>query len=101
VATTRFREYFPAAIAKEPANITRSGKERDEVDESSTSVAFGARVLLHIPSSARPAAPKLQYVIPTFGWQQQSLAGGGLQSTRQGNGLRIYLDPPMVLLRRR
>ena len=94
VATTRFREYFPPAITKDPANITRSGKESSEVVETTTGAANGARVLLHILNSARPAAPKLQYVIPTFGWQQQSLASGGVQRTRLGNGLRLYLDRP-------
>lgn len=88
VATTRYREYFPPAITADPANVTRSGRAATPEDNS------GQRVRVTIPSSARPAAPKPQYVIPTFLWQQQDLPGGGLKRTRVGNGLRIYLDRP-------
>lgn len=54
--------------------------------------------LVSIPSSARPAAPKLRYVIPTFGWEDEEITAGGevvgLSSTRRGNGVRIYLERP-------
>lgn len=52
---------------------------------------------LDIPATARPAAPKVSYVIPAFDWA--SAAGGTIfnpkvTSTRQGGGLRVYLDRP-------
>ena len=65
IATTRFREYFPAAITANPDNLTRKSLPQT----------------LSILNSARPAAPKILYVIPTFGWEPQTedawvLAGG-------------------------
>ena len=77
VSTTRFREYFPPAIANDPTRITRTGP------------AFE----LDIPSSARPAPPRPLYVLPTFGWERQSDTNV-IVSERQGKGLRIYLDRP-------
>lgn len=46
-----------------------------------------------IPNSARPAAPKVLYVVPT--WKRSTAAvSGGVSSTREGGGLRVYLDRP-------
>jgi len=45
---------------------------------------------LNIRSSARPAAPKVLHVVPTFRW----VAGASHTSTRIGGGLRIYLERP-------
>ena len=42
-----------------------------------------------IRSSARPASPKIEYVLPTFRWQR-----AGSTSTRRGNSLRVYLQRP-------
>jgi len=109
IATTRFREYFPPEITKDPANITRR------------SVPQTFKVL----NSARPAAPKILYVIPTFKWdpapsetgdrthewrapqkeradlgrvtaapQRTGRADKVLESRRLGNGLRVYLERP-------
>jgi hypothetical protein len=76
IATTRFREYFPAAITANPDNITR--KSQPET--------------LSILSSSRPAAPKVLYVIPTFAWEPE--AEDAWNFSRRGGGLRIYLDRP-------
>jgi hypothetical protein len=53
-------------------------------------------VALDVLSTARPAAPKLLYIVPTFSWQS-GLSGKGdgtFESTRTGGGLRIYLERP-------
>jgi hypothetical protein len=76
-ATTRFRDYLPAEIYENPENISRRGP------------GFEVNVL----SSARPGAPKVLYVLPTFGWEQNEISGGRV-SRRCGGGLRIYLDRP-------
>ena len=59
--------------------------------------AFGPREV-SVPSSARPVAPKLRYVIPAFGWEDAEIVSNGevvgLTSTRRGNGVRIYLERP-------
>jgi hypothetical protein len=45
---------------------------------------------LQIPSSARPPAPNVLYVVPTFKWSEPV----GPKSTRLGGGLRVYLERP-------
>lgn len=50
-------------------------------------------------NSARPLSPKLQYVVPTFGWEEKRFPGGkkkwkSIERKRIGGGLRLYLDRP-------
>jgi DNA-binding beta-propeller fold protein YncE len=73
-ATSSFREYF--------ARDARGSFER-ESDE----------VIVDVPSSARPAAPRVCYVVPTFGWER-STDSNLISSRRRGHGLRVYLDRP-------
>lgn len=72
VATSRFQEYFPPGL-----DFTRASEE----------------LLVDVPSSARPALPALQYVIPTFGWQRTQ-STNVKSDVRFGNGLRVYLSRP-------
>ena len=53
----------------------------------------GTTVTVNVPSSARPAAPQVAYVVPTFGWTRETTTSG-VTSTRRGNGLRVFLDRP-------
>ena len=46
-----------------------------------------------VPSSARPAAPSVRYLIPTFGWESEQ-QDTTRTSRRRGGGLRVYLDRP-------
>jgi hypothetical protein len=80
VATSRFREYFAPALADKPENVSRSG----------------AVLEMHLPSTARPAVPRVLYVVPTFGWQRGGARGDPQVhvSRRRGGGLRVYLDRP-------
>jgi len=80
VATTRFRDYFP---------FTDEQIESGEVKITRESAKFPLDIL----SSARPAAPKVLYVIPTFGWERKKLPKG-LASKRSGGGLRVYMERP-------
>jgi len=89
VASTRFREYFPTAITDEPLNLIRP-----TVAESTTPPAGIASQLAEIPNSARPAAPKLQYLVPAFAWNRKAPGGGIFTTRRRGGGLRVYLDRP-------
>ncbi len=73
-STSRFREYFPAG---EGLDFTRAS----------------APVTVQVPASARPAAPLVRYVVPTFGWERQT-ATNVKRSVRLGGGLRVYLDRP-------
>ncbi|MEM8486902.1 MAG: hypothetical protein AAF564_15220 [Bacteroidota bacterium] len=74
---SRFRDYFPQEIYNVPENVSREG----------------ATFEVNIPSSARPAAPKVKYVVPTFGWERKTVDGNPV-SRRCGGGLRVYLDRP-------
>jgi hypothetical protein len=77
LATTRYREYFDPAITSDPANISR----------------LSDKVTLDIPCSARPAPPKVLYVVPTLGWEESTPQDGTVARSRTA-GLRIYLDRP-------
>lgn len=72
--TTRYREYFPAKETADPESITRKGPDFPPIS---------------VPSSARPDAPHVLYVVPTFRWES-----GPDSSRRVGRGLRVYLDRP-------
>jgi hypothetical protein len=47
----------------------------------------------HIPSSARPAAPDLLYVLPTFRWERQD-EGNQRTHIRHGKAVRVWLRRP-------
>ncbi|GHF36297.1 Ig-like domain-containing protein [Streptomyces griseosporeus] len=51
----------------------------------------GDEVVVHVPSSARPAAPRVRYVVPAFEWRRQT-GTTLLASHRHGMCLRVYLD---------
>lgn len=80
-ATSRFREFMPAAIQKDPKKLTVSSSGKNP------------KAVAWIPNSAAPPTPKLLYVIPTFGWGHGA-KGNQSRSFRSGGGLRVYLDRP-------
>jgi len=73
-ATSRFREYFPQ---DKGLGFTRDSQP----------------IRVEVPASARPAAPQLSYIVPTFGWQRQTQTNLK-RSVRFGGGLRVYLERP-------
>jgi hypothetical protein len=82
VATSRYREYFPTdaeqeATGLEPLDFTRRSRP----------------IAVDVPASARPLAPVVAYVLPTFGWQRQTETNVK-RSVRFGGGLRVYLERP-------
>jgi hypothetical protein len=77
IATSRFRDCFPAEITDQPGRVTLTG--------TATTV--------DVPSSAPPAAPVVVSVLPTFTWSREEKADGSRVSRRTG-GIRVYLRPP-------
>ncbi|WP_264668253.1 hypothetical protein [Arthrobacter sp. VKM Ac-2550] len=75
-AATRFREYF------DPAMPAADGQ------------AAGVPVTIDILSSAPPAKPVVQQVLPLMGYAQTQENGGGTTSTRNALGLRVWLARP-------
>lgn len=84
-------------VTPETGQITRTENSRigaaDEVEVTyivppitRTGTKAVTRTVL---SSARPAPPKVLYVVPTFGWDRTPA-----RSTRSGGGLRVWLDRP-------
>lgn len=78
-ATTRFREYFPL-VSPGPGSVEQT--------------ASSAEVTRKVLNSARPAAPKILYVVPTFGWDAYMLEPGTSNHRRTGGGLRVYMERP-------
>lgn len=80
-ATTRFREYFPPPITDDPALIT----------------SVGPAISVDVPSSARPAPPDVQYLLPYWEWRTEPLdiaAPFAVRRIRTAGGLRVYLGRP-------
>ena len=73
-----------------------------KVSYRQSTIRTGHAPTVHIVSSARPAAPLVKYVVPTFGWDPEPgngptgpmLVGEERTSTRSGRGFRVYLDRP-------
>jgi len=86
VATSRFREYFPAGLQTNSANFTNSNLEN-------TTVAANVPPPIRIPSTARPAPPNVLYVVPTYQWSSSGPTGS-TTNTRLGGGLRVFVDRP-------
>ena len=84
LATTRFQEYFADTPGLE---FTRSSLEADAHPPTPRGY------LVDIPSSQRPPAPDVRYLVPAFGWQRGSSATS-MTSRRIGNILRVYLGRP-------
>jgi hypothetical protein len=74
VVTSRFRDYFAA-------------------DEEGGFIRISPSIMVDVPASARPNAPQIAYVVPTFGWQRQTETNLK-RSVRFGGGLRVYLERP-------
>jgi hypothetical protein len=79
VATTRFREYFPATLTSDARQISRTSTE----------------VKVKVPSSAAPAPPQVLYVLPTFRWTRPNNPLALRQDrVRHGGGLRVFIGRP-------
>jgi len=84
-ATTRFREYFPEAVAgSDGKNLWRPPEEP---------VAPTELIEVNVLSSSRPDAPRVLYIVPTFEWKGTPLSGWTtVMQERRGGGLRVYLE---------
>ncbi len=89
IGTTRYREYFPAAVQATPEDLVRPTPT-----EVGTPPADNARFVLHVPNSARPDAVKPLYAVPVFSWSEPQNTGGLITRERKGGGIRLYMDRP-------
>ena len=86
VATTRFREFLPRAIADDPSLIQTVEEPPLTGDEKIMRVH-------HVLSSARPAAPEVLYAVPTFRWDRSD-KGTIRAHVRRGRSVRVWLRRP-------
>ncbi|UHL62676.1 hypothetical protein LSG25_11330 [Paralcaligenes sp. KSB-10] len=102
-ATTRFREYLPAALYEQRDQVTRIGPiAQGPLVTVGADNDPGAPVLANgtgnapntlVLASAPPDEPQLLYTLPTFLWQETP-GKQSLEVTRVGNGLRVWLERP-------
>jgi len=78
-AVSRYREYFDKILTENPDLNTL--RESDWVEK------------VNILSSARPHAPELDYIIPTFEWKKTAHTSKMIHQ-RLGGGLRIFIKRP-------
>ncbi|MBI2322219.1 MAG: hypothetical protein HYU88_09075 [Chloroflexi bacterium] len=67
------------------------------VDYELSTVRESAPQVINVPNAARPAAPSVLYVLPTFKWETapgDTTTASKITSARRGRGLRIYLERP-------
>jgi hypothetical protein len=76
-AISRFRDYFGRLTERDPKACT----------------AYGVLTITDLPSTVRPAVPKVRNIIPTFRWSR-STQGNVSRSSRRGGGLRVLLERP-------
>lgn len=79
IASTRYREYFFQLIKDKGTAFALTRQSPNSI-------------VKYIPSSARPVAPQVEYVIPTFEWERNT--SGLTMLTARVSGLRVYLRRP-------
>ncbi len=78
-AISRFRDYF---------------KRITDQDAQACSVQAKLQEFTDVPSAARPSAPKVRYVLPTFQWSRTGEGTNVIRSSRRAGGLRVLLERP-------
>ncbi|WP_289054528.1 hypothetical protein [Carboxylicivirga marina] len=79
LAASRYDEYFDKILAANP--------------ELKTSRLSEWKERVNIPSSVRPKAPEIDYIIPTFEWRKTANETA-MRHQRMGGGLRIFIKRP-------
>jgi hypothetical protein len=102
-ATTRFREYLPAALYAQTGQVTRLGPiaegpamqvgAADDPGAPVLAAGSGVAPTTLVPASAPPDDPRPLYTVPTFRWRETA-GSQSLDTTRLGNGLRVWLERP-------
>jgi hypothetical protein len=80
IATTRFREYLPAAVTGDVRNLQ----------------VVGPSTTIHVPNSVRPAVPIVHSIIPTFTWtdEPEDPLDPLVRGRSRAGGLRVWLERP-------
>jgi hypothetical protein len=107
VATTRFRENFldlidpehyaeliaPPGTQKNVKKLALGDKAVPQEKNPAIPLTRETSVEVKVLNSARPALPKILYVIPVFEWERKE-DDGSIIRRRCGGGFRVYMDRP-------
>lgn len=90
--------YQDGSIARTPNSKIPEGQNLELEfqylpDSVSVTRSSPTEVVVNVLNSARPVAPKILYVIPTFGWEK-TVEGDSVVVNRKGGGIRVYMDRP-------
>jgi hypothetical protein len=90
VATSRYVEFFPAAMRQGVAadEAIKLEQTKDLIRKNFTRVS--APCTFHVPATAPPAPPQPYYIVPTFAFEEHR-ERHRVTAVRKGRGLRIYL----------
>jgi hypothetical protein len=79
-STTRYRDYFDAALTSKPENITRLSEYSKD---------------LYVLNTAPPDPLVIEYILPTFKWISRGPHGASeYREVRRVSGLRIFMRRP-------
>jgi cytoskeletal protein RodZ len=80
--STRYREFYASSLID---NDSREAQKLPSVT--------GNQVQVSIPSSARPLAPEIEYIIPLMEWKEEK-GTNFTQRIRSGGAFRVFLKRP-------
>jgi hypothetical protein len=84
-------DYQKGTIARLPGSNIASGQTVEvAIVPPPVSRSTDTPTVLDLPSTTRPAVPKVAWIVPTFGWQTSSTG----RRIRLGGGLRVFLERP-------
>lgn len=95
VATSRYREYFTNLVNEALKNktafpLTQEGDYFKTAETDPFNALNNGKI--NILSSARPAAPQVEYVIPSFNWAKNKK--GTVETHIRSGNIRVYLKRP-------
>jgi hypothetical protein len=82
-------------IARKPGGAIPSGATVEVAIVAPPVTATSNTQTYDVLSTARPKAPEVAWIVPTFGWTETTTNRGAQKTrTRSGGGLRIFLERP-------
>ena len=100
VATSRFREFFVDLITEDPSEQKSDPRHHavqptilNKAKKQGLTFTQEGTLQVKVLNSARPALPKVLYMMPTFQWEEER-DPKTIVRRRCGGGLRVYLDRP-------
>ena len=87
--TSRFQRFYADQSDPKRFQVIGDPKKDQFIDHPEKAEVWRE----HVRSTSRPPAPDVAYIVPLFNWKREK-DDDSSKSTRQGGGLRIYLNRP-------